>query len=242
MKEVRNPVSGSIIIIPIVNIVSFINISRELPDGKDLNRSFPGTSAGSLGSRIAHAIMKEIIPAIDFGVDFHTGGAKINNYPQIRCSFEDSASIDLAHKFKAPFILNSPYRDKSFRKEAAKKKKPILVFEAGESMRMSKLAVDIGIQGCLHLLNEMGIIEYDVEPRKSYLLENTKWIRSKTSGLFVSYKKYGSAVKKGEVLGIIADPYGDMEVELKAPEDGFIIGLNNQPVVNEGDALIHVGY
>src|ERR1035437_7517973 len=79
-KNVRKPLCGSIIAIPVINIISFLSGSRDLPDGRDLNRCFPGSKSGSLGSRIAHDLMNEVIPQIDFGIDFHTGGAKINNY------------------------------------------------------------------------------------------------------------------------------------------------------------------
>src|SRR3954469_9449909 len=94
--EVKNPLCGSIIAIPVINIISFLSGSRELPDGRDLNRCFPGTKTGSLGSRIAHDVMKEIVSQIDFGIDFHTGGAKINNMPQLRCVFSQEQNLDLA--------------------------------------------------------------------------------------------------------------------------------------------------
>ena len=233
---------GSVIVIPIVNIVSFLNNSRELPDGRDLNRCFPGSRNGSLGSRIAFDIMNDILPQIDFGVDFHTGGASINNYPQIRCVLDDPQNLDLAKMFAPPFIINSPFRDKSFRKEAAKKGKSILVYEAGESLRFSKSAVTEGIYGCLRMLNKLGMLDVEVPDHNTLLLKDSSWIRARTSGLFITYKKYGKKVEKGETIGVISDPYGEAEFPLFAQDDGFIIGINNSPVVNLGDALIHIGH
>jgi predicted deacylase len=232
---------GSVIVIPIVNIVSFLNGSRELPDGRDLNRCFPGSQSGSLGSRIAYDMMNEILPQVDFGVDFHTGGAKINNYPQVRCVFNDHQNLDLAKLFGAPFVVDSTYRDKTFRMEAARHGKSILVYEAGESLRFNKLAISEGITGCLRLLNGLGMLDEDVPAQKTIMLRDTKWIRARVSGLFRTTKKYGSFIEKDTVIGTISDPYGDMEMELHAPDNGFIIGINNQPVINEGDALIHIG-
>jgi uncharacterized protein len=232
---------GSVLAMPIINILSFLNGSRDLPDGRDLNRCFPGSASGSLGSRIAHDLINEIIPQIDFGIDFHTGGAKINNYPQVRCVFDDPKNIDLGKKFGAPFIVHSPYRDKTLRKEAEKLGKPILVYEAGESMRFNKLAIREGINGCLRLMNDCGMLDEKVEPGETKILQETKWVRAVMSGLFRTTKKYGSAVEKGELIGSISDPYGEMEIKLTSPSDGYIIGINNQPVINEGDALIHIG-
>ena len=125
-NEIKNLHCGSIIAIPVINSVSFLFGSRELPDGRDLNLCFPGNKNGSFGSRIAYDMMKHIVPLIDFGIDFHTGGSKINNSPQIRCVFEFPENITLAEKFSPPLIIDSAYRDGTFRKEAAKKNKPIV--------------------------------------------------------------------------------------------------------------------
>ena len=232
---------GSVITIPIINIVSFLAGTRELPDGRDLNRCFPGSTAGSLGSRIAYEMMHEILPQIDFGFDFHTGGAKINNYPQLRCVLDDPKNLELSTLFGAPFILNSPCRDKTFRKQAALKGKSILVYEGGESLRFNTLAITEGINGCLRIMNNLKMIKTDVPPSKSIILQDTRWLRAKISGLFRTTKKYGSFIEKNEVVGTISDPNAEMEVQLKSPANGYIIGINNQPVINEGDALIHMG-
>jgi predicted deacylase len=232
---------GSVLAMPIINIISFLNHSRELPDGKDLNRCFPGSQSGSLGSRIAYDIMKEIVPQIDLGVDFHTGGAKINNYPQVRCVFKDNRNLELAKMFGSPFILNSGYREKSFRHEASRLGKPVLVYEAGESMRFNEKAITEGVNGCLRLMRNLGMIDVELEDTETRILNDTTWVRADASGLFRTTKKYGSFIRKNEVIGSISDPYGEMEVSLTAPATGYIIGINNQPVINEGDALIHIG-
>ena len=152
-EDVMHPLCGSIIAIPIINTISFLYGTRDLPDGRDLNRCFPGTRTGSLGSRIAYDLMKEIIPQIDFGVDFHTGGAKINNYPQLRCVFGNDMNLELGKKFSPPLIINSPFRDNTLRKEASRKGKSILVFEGGESNRFDALSITEGVNGCLRLMN-----------------------------------------------------------------------------------------
>lgn len=232
---------GTVLAMPIINIISFLNSSRDLPDGKDLNRCFPGSVSGSLGSRIAYDLMNQVIPQIDLGIDFHTGGAKINNFPQVRCSFDEERNLELGKMFGAPFIINSGLRDKSLRAEAAKLGKPILVYEAGESLRFNSLAISEGMNGCLRLLKSLGMLDVDVETNNTRVLKDSKWIRATMSGLFRIRKKYGAPVKKDEVVGWISDPFGEMEIELLAPSAGYIIGINNSPVINEGDALIHIG-
>jgi predicted deacylase len=240
-EDVKKPLCGSIIAIPVINIISFLSGSRDLPDGRDLNRCFPGTKSGSLGSRIAYDLMNEIIPQIDFGIDFHTGGAKINNYPQLRCVFNNKTNLDLGKKFSPALIINSPFRDNTLRKEASKKEKSILVFEGGESSRFDYLSINEGMNGCLRLMKHLKMVDIDLPNNPTVFLKKTSWVRAKSSGLFHTSKTNGSHINKGELIGMIVDPYGEHQEKLVAPHDGYIIGINNQPVVNQGDALMHIG-
>lgn len=239
--EIKKLNCGSVIAIPVINSVSFLFGSRDLPDGRDLNRCFPGNKNGSLGSRIAFDLMKEIIPLIDFGIDFHTGGAKINNSPQIRCVFEFDDNLTLAQKFSAPLIIDSPYRDGTFRKEAAKKLKPILVYEGGESMRFDYRAINEGINGCLRLMKNYNMIDISVPNNPTVKIKKDTWIRASVSGLFHMSAINGAYVSKSDLLGVICNPFGDIEHKVYSTIDGYIIGINNQPMVNQGDALVHLG-
>ena len=239
--DVKNPLCGSIIAIPVINIISFLSGSRDLPDGRDLNRCFPGTKSGSLGSRIAYDLMNEIIPQIDFGIDFHTGGAKINNYPQLRCVFNNKTNLDLGKKFSPALIINSPFRDNTLRKEASKKGKSILVFEGGESSRFDYLSINEGMNGCMRLMKHLNMVNTDIPNNPTVFLNKSTWVRAKSSGLFHTSKTNGAHINKGELVGMIVDPYGEHEEKLISPTDGYIVGINNQPVVNQGDALMHIG-
>lgn len=240
-KEVLDLQCGTLIAIPVINIISFLYGSRDLPDGRDLNRCFPGTRSGSLGSRIAFDLMKHILPIIDFGIDFHTGGAKINNYPQLRCVFDFPDNLALAERFSPPLIIDSTYRDGTFRKEASKKNKPVLVFEGGESMRFDYVAINEGVNGCLRMMNSYGMISCELPGNRSVEIKKDTWIRANNSGLFHMNTKNGAQVKKDELLGVICNPFGDSEDRIISPANGYIVGINNQPVVNAGDALIHLG-
>lgn len=239
--EVKQLRCGNIIAIPVINSVSFLFGSRELPDGRDLNRCFPGNKNGSFGSRIAHDMMKHIVPLIDFGVDFHTGGAKINNSPQIRCVFEFPDNVALAEKFSPPLIIDSSYREGTFRKEAAKKAKPILVYEGGESMRFDYSAINEGLNGCLRLMKSFGMIDTDVPNNPAVKIRKDTWIRANASGLFHMNVTNGAYVEKNDMLGVICNPFGSVEYKILSSVDGYIVGINSQPVVNQGDALIHIG-
>lgn len=232
---------GTLIFIPLVNIYGFLSNSRTFPDGRDLNRSFPGSKKGSLASSIAFILSNEIIPQIDYGIDFHTGGRMLTNFPQIRVDYKDKVAVDLAKSFGTHFVVNSKYIEKSFRKTAYKAQKHILVYEGGESMRLDEYAIEEGVNGSKRLLKSLGMLAEAPDPIETIFLKESNWVRAKVSGIFNSSVKIGESVKKGQVLARISDPYGQVKIPVKAPTNGYIIGINNLPVINTGDALVHIG-
>ncbi len=233
---------GNIVVIPILNIYGFVNFSREVPDGKDVNRSFPGSMSGSLASRMANIITKKVLPVIDFGVDFHTGGDNRYNYPQVRYTKKDEKAKELAKAFGAPFLLEKSVLPKSLRRTARDLKVPIIVYEGGEALRLDGLAIESAVDGLTRLLTSAGMISGEVKDVSSLCFHKSSWIRAKQAGIFIWSKKSGNQVVKGETLGSIYDPYGITRVAVTANRDGFILGHNNTPVVHQGDALFHIGY
>lgn len=237
--------SGAVIAVPILNIFGFIHFSRDVPDGKDVNRSFPGTKSGSMANRIAYFYLNEILHQIDYGIDLHTGGGQRNNFPQIRYTEADKKSAELAEVFNAPISFASKLIKGSFRNAAFKMDKPTVVFEAGESMRFDDYAIKEGMQGILNVLKHFKMIpDIDTpyaERRKTVYLSGRRWLRAPTAGMFIPKIINGSECKKGQVLGIVTDTFAKRKKTIKAPFDGLIFCVNHQAVVNQGDALFHVG-
>ncbi|MGB5665398.1 MAG: succinylglutamate desuccinylase/aspartoacylase family protein [Maribacter sp.] len=236
---------GAVIAVPILNIFGFIHFSRDVPDGKDVNRSFPGTKSGSMASRMAYHYASEIMHQMDFTIDLHTGGAQRHNFPQIRFTNEDNQSQELAKIFNAPFSFPSRLIKGSFRNAAYRMGKSTIVFEAGESMRFDDYSILEGMQGILNVFKHFKMIP-KIEPKyvkrmKSVQLFERKWLRAPTAGMFIPEITNGSEIKKGQELGLVTDTYAKHSKIIKAPYDGYVISINNQAVVNQGDALFHVG-
>lgn len=238
----HQPKRGTLVCMPIINIYGFLNFSRDVPDGKDVNRSFPGSKNGSLASRVAYHVTHDVIPFIDYGVDFHTGGAMRTNYPQVRAVLNNEKNMALANAFHAPFTLDAPFRPSSLRKEASKKGKNIIVYEGGESLRFDQQAIEEGIAGTLRLMHHLKMIDWAPDPKEeNRIIWSSTWVRAKHAGLFHANVQCGQLVHKGEWVGTITDPFGLFKEKVVAPEKAYIIGLNNIPVVNAGDALMHLG-
>lgn len=239
----HKPKRGVTVCMPVVNLYGFLNYSREVPDGKDINRSFPGNKGGSLASRVAYSLMREVVPYIDYGIDFHTGGAMRSNYPQVRSVLKDPTNMQLAQAFCAPFTIDAPFRPNSLRKEAARKGKHIIVFEGGESLRFDQQAIEHGIGGTLRLMKHLNMVDSAPEPKEeNKVIWSTSWIRAKHAGLFQPTIQCGQLVHKNDWLGTITDPFGEFKENIHAVNTGYVIGLNNIPVINVGDALMLIGY
>lgn len=235
------PEKGSIVAIPLMNIYGFIQNVRGVPDGKDINRSFPGSKTGSLAKLVAYTIMNEIIPKIDYGIDFHTGGASRANFPQIRCVLNLQKNIELAKAFAPPVILHSPLIDQSFRKAAYKKKKHILVYETGESLRYDEYGINIAIEGTQRVMCHLGMKSVMTKPdSKTDIFQSSVWARAPIAGLFTSKIKNGEEVKKKQILGVITDPFGSDVDSIKSRYDGRVIGINYNSIVHKGDAIMHI--
>lgn len=233
---------GTVICLPIINVYGFLNYSREVPDGKDINRSFPGNKNGSLAARVAWHVTHDIIPHIDYGIDFHTGGAMRTNYPQVRCMMQEKQNVELADAFCAPFTIDSPFRPQSLRLTASKKGKNIIVYEGGESVRFDQYAIEQGINGTLRLMKHLGMINEAPQPtEQNRIIWSSSWVRARNAGLFQPSVACGDMVKKDQLVGTITDPFGEFKESIKSPSTGYVVGLNNNPVVNAGDALLHIG-
>ncbi len=244
VQKINKPKCGTIICIPIINIFGFVNQTREFPDGRDLNRVFPGSKTGSLASRFAYYILKEIMPHVDYAIDFHAGGASRFNAPQIRIVPENPELKELSDVFNAPFTLYSKNISGTFRNSCDKLNVKMLLFEGGKSLYINEKITLEALEGTKRFLNHLGMLN----PKKkvsdpqhdSIYIEKSNWIRAKYSGMFHGLTSIGSFVKKGDILATISDPYGKVEHKVKAPHAGYIINVNDAPIIYQGDAIFHI--
>ena len=243
VKKINKPKRGTIICIPVINIFGFVNQTREFPDGRDLNRIFPGSKTGSLASQFAYYILKEIIPNIDYAIDFHAGGAQRFNAPQIRIVPNNEELKTLSDVFGAPFTLYSNNISGSFRSSCDKMNVKMLLFEGGKSVDINNAVTKEAVEGTKRVLMHFGMLKNKHEiskPHQTIYIEKSDWIRANFSGMFHGLKQIGSFVTKGELLATISDPFGKVSHKLKAPHAGYLINVNDSPIVYQGDAVFHI--
>lgn len=234
---------GTLLVVPIVNSFGFLARSRYLPDRRDLNRCFPGSSSGSLGSRLAYIFLREVVLRCDFGIDLHSAAEHRTNLPQIRVTPRDETTARMARAFGAPVILTSPLRDGSLRGEAAARGTPVLLYEAGEGLRFDEFGVRVGLAGILRVMRDEDMLAAKGIAKArtpSLICRASTWVRAPVGGLLRTFRAEGDIVEDGDVLAAISDPAGDNETEVLAPGPSILIGRAVLPVVNEGDALFHL--
>jgi len=240
-NKINKPSRGTIISIPVFNIFGFLHLSRKFPDGRDLNRVFPGSSKGSLASQFAHQFKKEIAPFVDYVIDFHSGGANRVNMAQTRCVLEDEKTLTLAQAFGAPFIVQSKYIAKSLRETFYELGKTALLFEGGMSKIYDEEAIQYGVQGAKNVIRFLKMKRWKTLPFETpIIVKKSKWLRATHSGMFHIRIKNGEWITKKTILGIITDPFGSFERKIYAPYNCYVFCMNISPIVNRGDALFHV--
>jgi uncharacterized protein len=241
LKRIR----GTLIAVPVVNVFGFNDRSRYLPDRRDLNRCFPGNTTGSLGSRLAHVFMKEIVRKCTHGIDLHTGAIHRTNLPQIRACLDHPETDELARFFGVPVVLDSKLRDGSLREAARKRKVTVLLYEGGEALRFDENAIRVGLRGCLSVMRKIGMLPQSRgaagnKTPKVYVAKGSYWVRAAHSGACSFLKKIGDEVQDQEVIAVISDPFGGQVVKILSEKGGIIIGLATLPLVNRGDAMVHI--
>ncbi|NOH73311.1 succinylglutamate desuccinylase [Vibrio pectenicida] len=238
-------IRGTLILVPMVNVYGVLNQSRYLPDRRDLNRSFPGSAKGSLAARLALNFMTNIVKQCDYGIDLHTGAIHRSNFPQIRADLSDEDTLAVAQAFGVPVLLNSVLRDGSLREAATAHGTKILLYEAGEALRFDELSIRAGVTGIKNVLRSLGLLQkhrrkkVKIEP---FIANKSEWIRATGSGFVREYVTLGDKVERGQVLADINSPLGKLIQQMKSTRSGIIIGKQNIPLVQEGEAMFHIAY
>lgn len=241
-RKILASLRGTLIAIPIVNSFGFIHQSRYLPDRRDLNRMFPGSTNGSLAARLADLFMTEIVSRCTHGIDLHAGSNHRFNLPHIRASFGDEETRSLAEAFGAPVMVNAKMRDGSLRQAVAERGIPVLLYESGEALRFDEFSIRTGVRGIISVMQSIGMLSSKAKRVKKTVLHTStsKWVRAPISGIVSQRVPIGYQVSEGERIGVVSDPHDEIEQEVKAPVSGIVLGRLELPLVYQGDALFHI--
>lgn len=233
---------GTVILVPVLNLLAFDRHSRYLPDRRDLNRSFPGSAHGSLASRMAHIIFDEIVSRSDYGIDLHTAAVRRINYPNVRGDMSNPAVRRLAESFGSEFIMNGKGPAGGFRRESVAAGCPTVIMEGGEVWKVEPGVVESATRGVRNVLRTLEMLEGPVQtPAYQIIIEKSTWIRADRGGFMKFHVKPGDIIEQDQPLATNTTLLGEERNILRAPFDAVVIGMTSLPSVSPGEPICNLG-
>lgn len=235
-------VRGSLLLIPVLNIISFDRHARYLPDRRDLNRSFPGSSSGSLARRMARTIFDEIVARCDYGVDLHTAAVRRTNYPTVRGDLSQPVIRALAQSFGAEIIVDGKGPLGALRREACQAGCPTIIMEGGEVWKVEPTIVASCVRGVKNVLRHLKMLDGEAErPDYQVTIEKTKWVRAERGGFLKFHIKPGEVLERDQPIASNTNLLGHEKNLITAPFDGVVLGMTTLPAVSPGEPICHLG-
>jgi predicted deacylase len=232
---------GTLVLAAVANPIAFMEMKRDLPDGRDLNRCFPGSRTGSLTAQVAAALFTKIVRRCDYGIDLHTAAAGRTNLPHLRADMRLPGVRRLVHAFGGEFVLDVPGHAKMLRAAAARRGVPVVTWEAGEPNKFQEWAIAKALDGLKNLMGELGMYPFRrVSPLFQMVLKDRTWLRARRGGILILTVRLGQVVEEGQEIARTVKPYGHEVHVMRAPFSGLVAGLATRPLTYPGSAVCHL--
>jgi predicted deacylase len=246
--------TGSVILVHMANPPGFYG--RRIyysPDGKNLNRVYPGQAGGTISDRIAHAITTEVIDRSTHLADMHCGDGNESLRPYSYWQVSGQEAIDEAGKQMAlAFGLDhividrerprDPARSMYTSNTAVLRGKPAITTESGGMGLTDEASVRAQEKGALSLVAHLGIQDLpSVKVDKPVWIDRNEVLRAPATGVWLPVTDKMHTVAAGTLVGRITDPFGRVLHEVRAPFAGELLYVVATPPVTEGEPLAFVG-
>ena len=244
-----NELTGSITAVPIVSMESFRQRSPFVvpTDGKNLNRSFPGSHDGTYTDRLARSIFEQVIEPADVLLDLHGGDMveALEPFAIYDASPHEERSHAIALAFGLPYVVRQE-RDESglggmTSSAAAAAGIPAVIAEAGGCGQLEEAATSMLVEGVRNVLRHLKMLPGEPSPPRSRVVGKFIWSRAAQDGWWQAAVAAGDEVGEGQLLGTLRNLYGDVLEELYAPRDGVVLFLTTSPAVSTGGPLLGLG-
>ena len=234
--------AGSVILIPVVNMLGFERHSRYLPDRRDLNRCFPGSKSGSMARRMARHLFEEIVTRCDYGIDLHTAAIRRTNFPVVCADISDPVVRELALSIGTTYVVRGRGPRGALRREACVAGCPTVIIEGGETWKVQFHVVKVFERGIRSALIHLGMIDRPPSPAKPQtIITKARWVRAERGGFLEFHVTPGDTVKAGEKLVTIANLLGREELVVTSMMDAVVLGMTTLPATTPGEAIVHLG-
>ncbi len=242
---------GTVVGVPGLNVIGINNEERRFNDHIDLNRGFPGKASGNRSQQYIHRIVQKLVRHFDYLVDMHTASFGRLNSLYVRANMEDETIAEMAKLHPADILLSSKGlpstgdaspKHRTLRAEAMLAGIPSITVEYGNPQVYQKKMIERGVVGMQNIMAHLQltsneIIEFEpaVRCKKSY------WVYTNEGGLLEGIPELVARIRKGESIGVLRNPFGEVIEEYFAPESGIVIGKSSNPVNQHGGRILHLG-
>ncbi len=248
-------ISGTVIVLPLVNIPSF---EQKVPhvnpvDGKSMNRFYPGNPDGTQTDRVSWAITKQVVERCDYLIDYHGGDLDENlrpyaYWPKSGDEKHDAITREMVLAFGLDHIIvwsdrpKDPNASRYLDNTANTRGKPAIAVEAGYSGTVRPEDVDLLVNGTYSVMRYLKMIPGVPTP-----IQHPVWIgkidtiESAQPGIFYPLVQRGTYVAQGAKLGYITDYFGRTVQETAAPTAGVVLYICGVPSMKKGDTVANIG-
>ncbi len=247
--------SGTVLIVPLVNVPSFEQkVAHVNPvDGKNMNRFYPGKMDGTQTERASFLITKQVIEPADHVIDLHGGDidedlrpysywTKTGNEKQDAISREMVLAFGLDHIVISTDRPNDPAASRFLENTATTRGKPSITVEAGHAGTVEPDDVAALVTGCMNVMRYLKMLPGSATPVQSPVwIETLASIASDVNGIFYPLVKRGSYVAKGMTVGYVTDYAGKTIFEAKSPAAGVVLFIRAVPSTVKGDTIASIG-
>ncbi|HKW74683.1 MAG TPA: M14 family metallopeptidase [Terriglobales bacterium] len=248
-------VSGTVIIVPLVNLPSF---EQKVPhvnpvDGKSMNRFYPGNPNGTQTDRASWAITKQVVEKCDYLVDYHGGDLDENlrpysYWPKSGDAKQDATTREMALAFGLDTIIiwsdrpRDPSASRYLDNTANTRGKPAIAVEAGHAGTVEPRDVDALVNGTFSLMRYLKMLPGAPSPvAHPVWIGKVDTVESEQTGIFHPLVQRGTYVAQGMKIGYVTDFYGKVIYEAVAPSAGVVLYICAVPSMKKGDTVANVG-
>jgi len=248
-------ISGTVIILPLINIQSF---EQKVPhlnpiDKKSMNRFYPGNMNGTQTERASYLITKQVVEQCDHLIDLHGGDldeslrpysywTKTGNEKQDQISKEMVLAFGLDHIIISADRPKDPQASRYLENTATTRGKPSITVEAGHAGTVETDDLNALVNGCLNVMRYLKMLPGTVSPVEHPVwIEKVVTVASEQTGIFYPSVKRGTYVEQGMKVGYVTDYVGKIIFEARAPVAGIVLYVCAVPSMTKGATIANIG-
>jgi uncharacterized protein len=245
-----NELVGAITAVPVVSMQSFRQRSPFVvpEDGKNLNRSFPGSREGSYTDALARGIFDQLIAPADALIDLH-GGDQVEHlepFTIYAASPVEEQAHSMAVAFGLPYVVREEPHEGGLGgmtiTAAADAGVPAIIAEAGGRGILEDAAVELLVAGVRNTLRRLEMLPGEIEsPWAQQLVGLNVWLRARNEGWWEPVVAPGDRFEQGAPLGCVRNLWGDVLEEVAAPADGVVLFVTSSPAVSADGLVVGLG-